>query len=57
MLGGGLMEESWVDHCDVSVDTRALSFGFVLAGWLRESEWTLVIEGSERSVERICAPC
>jgi hypothetical protein len=45
MLGGGVIEESWVDHWEVSVDTRGWSFGLVLAGSRRESECTLVIEG------------
>jgi hypothetical protein len=51
------MEESWVDHWDVSVDTRAWSFGLVLTGWRRDKEWTLLIEGWDRSVERMCEPC
>jgi len=57
MLGGGVMEESWVDHLDVSVNTRAWSFGLVLTGWRRDKEWTLLIEGWDRSVERMCEPC
>lgn len=57
MEGGGAMEDSWVAHCEDSVEISGLSFGSLEAGARRESVWTADMEGRERSVERMCEPC
>ena len=51
------MEERVVGHWVESVDVRGWSFGSEDEGAWREREWTLLIVGRERRVERIWEPC
>lgn len=52
-----MMEENWIGHWEVSAETRGWSFVSVEVGARREMEWMEVMEGSERRVERMFAPC
>lgn len=56
MLGGGEMADSCVGHCSLSVDTKGCSLLSVILGWRLARAWMLVIEGSERRVERAWEP-
>ena len=56
MLGGGVMEESFEAHSEVSAVTSECSFGSVEVGSRRAREWTEVIEGRERRAERRWEP-
>jgi len=56
MDGGGVMEESFVAHSEVSAVTRGLSLKSLVEGSRREREEMLLIEGRDRRVERICEP-
>jgi hypothetical protein len=54
-LGAGERAASWAGHCELSVETRACSFGelLLLLGLRRDSAWTLEMEGRARSVSRM----
>lgn len=53
MAGAGLMEESWLDHCELSLEMRGVNLASVMAGWRRAIVWTLEMVGSDRRVERM----
>jgi hypothetical protein len=57
MLGGGEMAESCMGHWSLSDETREWSLLSVLGIGRRARAWILVIEGSERRVERMWEPC
>jgi len=56
MLGGGVTEESFEAHSEVSAVTSECNFGSVEVGSRRAREWTEVIEGRERRAERRWEP-
>lgn len=56
MLGGGVIEENWAGHCEVSAETRGCSLLSVEVGARRDIECIEEMEGRERRVERMLAP-